>query len=79
MVLLKRVLSATDDVSRVAVIDEANGLLAELEAVGAISHDARLCAGRVWIKAYARGRLPESYRTKDAKVVAELGWFLKAG
>jgi hypothetical protein len=73
-------LDAPDDPTLTAILDNKVGtLLARLETAGAITQAERIEIGREWVRCFARARLPHAYRQKDAKKVAELGWFLKAG
>jgi len=77
--LLRLALDAPDEPTLTAIIDhKAGALLARLETVGAITRADRIEIGRDWVRRFARARLPEAYRQKDAKRAAELGWFLKA-
>jgi hypothetical protein len=71
-------LATSDDPALTSAIDGAHALLIRLEAAGAISELERRQLGRDWVSRYSRDRLPHAYRRKDAKKVAELGWFLKA-
>lgn len=67
-----------DEMSRVAIIEQANALLTQLEADGHLSRTARLELAREWVKSHVCDRLPALYRAKNAKEIALLGWFLKA-
>jgi predicted GTPase len=72
-------LATSDDPALTSAIDGAHALLIRMEAAGAITQAERLELGRAWARRYARARLPQAYRQREAQRVAELGWFLKAG
>jgi len=77
--LRRRALSAADDETVAAVIDEVNAILERLEVCGALTTDERVEFGRSWLKAWVRDAIAGRYRQGDALGVAAMTLFLKTG
>jgi integrase len=77
--LRRLALSCSNDEARTQAIDQANAVLAGLEAGGTVTRAERLELGRDWVKAFARDAVVDRFREHDALGVAQMTSFLKTG
>ncbi len=75
--LRQRAVEAADDQMRVAAIDQANAIIAELEVAGVVPRAEGIEMRRDWVQAVARDQVVDFFRARDALGVARMTPFLR--